>query len=202
VKMRPPITTFWVACVLVLLVALAAAVLSGCASDSSGSTTTSSDAAVGTSSTTGPADTTTSTTTPPITLSTYQKELARTENVQNALIQQLTDEGVAQDDPRMALVFGLRARMQALSGSQALAEGDLNLARQAMTDVYATVNRGRNIADGSVAQVLADAHAVIETLGDPSDDPELAATLLDEFIAALAPLLDEAESMSASTTAT
>jgi hypothetical protein len=201
VKMRPPIATLRVAWLLVLLAALAATVLSGCAGESSGDTTTSGDAAVGTS-TTESADTTTSTTTPPVTLSSFQKELAHTANVQNALVQQLVAEGVAQDDPRMALVFGLRARTQALSCRQALAEGDLNLAREAMTEVYATVNRGRDLADGSVAQVLADAHAVIETLGDPSDDPERAATLLDEFIAALAPLLAEATAMTPTTTAT
>ena len=201
-KFRSPITTFRAACLLVLLVALMAVVLSACAGDSSSATSPSSEPTGATSTTaSGPADTTTSTG-PPITLSNYQTELAHTAKVWTALAQQLTEEGAAQDDPRMALIFGLRARTQALSGRQALAEGDLTLAQQAMIDVYATINRGRDVAEGSVAQRLAEAHAVIETLGDPSDDPQRAATLLDAFIAALAPLLDEAEAMTATTTAT
>ena len=202
-KFRSPITTFRAACLLVLLVALMAVVLSACAGDSSSATSPSSEPAGATSTTaSSPADTTTSSTGPPITLSNYQTELAHTAKVWTALAQQLTDEGAAQDDPRMALIFGLRARTQALSGRQALAEGDLTLAQQAMIDVYATINRGRDVAEGSVAQRLTEAHAVIETLGDPSDDPQRAATLLDAFIAALAPLLDEAEAMTATTTAT
>ena len=128
VKMRPPITTLRAACLLVLLVALVATC---CPPAPATRRATPPPRAMPPRLPPPPqsADTTTSTTTPPVTLSTYQKELAHTANVQNALVQQLVAEGVAQDDPRMALVFGLRARTQALSGRQALAEGDLNLAR-------------------------------------------------------------------------
>jgi hypothetical protein len=135
-----------------------------------------------------------------VTLSSFQKELARTAVVQNALAQMLSDQNAAQDDPRMALLLGLRARTQALSGRQALADGDLELARQAMIDVYSTLNRGRDVAEGSLAQTLADAHAAIETVGNPADDPERAAASLDEFISILAPLLEEAQALTAGST--
>ncbi len=198
-KMSPSGATSGVGWFLVLISLLTAVTFSGCAPDSAGDTTTSQETTLATSSTSSDS---TGTTSPPVTLSSFQKELANTAKVENALIRQLTAENAAQDDPRMGLVLGLRARMQALSCRQALAEGDLPMARQAMTDVYATTNRGRALAQGEVAQVLAEAHAAIATLGDPSDDPERAAALLDDFIRTLAPLLEVAAGMATTGPAT
>jgi hypothetical protein len=56
------------------------------------------------------------------------------------------------------------------------------------------------VATGTVAQTLADARAIVATLGAPSDGPDRAATLLDQFIAQLAPLLAEATAITPTTT--
>lgn len=184
--------------VLCLWLLLTAASVAGCSTDPSiDDATTSTPTSAAITSTTQSVSTSVS---PPMTLSPYDRELADTAAVQNDLARHLTEQDVAQNDPRVAVIFGLRARVQALSCRKALAEGDLDLARQAMREVYSTLNRGRAVAEGSVADMLAEAHAVIETLGDPSGDPESAAELLDEFIDTLEPLLDQAEEMAADST--
>ncbi len=103
----------------------------------------------------------------------------------------------------MALIFGLRARTQALSGRQALAEGDLTLAQQAMIDVYATINRGRRRSRGFRS---AEARPRPTRSSRPWATPPTTRSgrrlSWTQFIAALAPLLDEAEAMTGTTTAT
>jgi hypothetical protein len=180
------------------LLALAlAVVVSGCAEEQSGgAVTTASGTSVGPSagsSSTSGADSTT--TTLPELLSEWDRELAETAQAQNRLAVYLTEQGTAQDDPRLAVIFGLRARAQAITGRQALDQGDLDLADMAMKDVYPTLNLGRNLAEGSVSQILEDAYAAVETLGKPSERPGEAAGSLDRFIASLRPLLDEAKAL-------
>ena len=182
-----------VAALLVVVLVLAA---SGCSSEESGDTaTTASGTSVGPSAGAGPTSTVNSTTTLPEMLSDWDRELAETAQVQNRLAAYLAGQGVAEDDPRMAVIFGLRARTQAITGRKALDQGDLSLADMAMKDVYPTPNVGRNLAEEPVSQILEDAYATIATLGTPSDKPEEAGASLDEFIAALRPLLDEAEAL-------
>ena|SRR3990172_8246659 len=177
--------------IFLLLLALAAATLAACSGGSTSSSSTTTDSGLTTtsqnSSTAG-----TSTTSPPVTLSEYDRELAKTATVQHDLVVYLDEQQAADDDPRYGIVYGLRARTQAITGRQALAKNDFNLADVAMRDIYSTLNLGKRIATGTTAQTLEDAHAIVETLGAPSDAPDRAATLLDEFIAALSPLLDEA----------
>jgi len=201
-KSQRPLTGL-AACLILIFLALSLSGTLACSSDDGGDAeaTTSSSTATTVASTTS-TDSSSSTTVPPVALSDYQKELAHTASVQNDLAQQLVANDVATDDPSMALILGLRARVQALTCAQALSDGDLDLARQAMVDVYSTINRGRSMAEAPVAEVLADAYATIETLGDPSDDPQRAAGLLDDFIAALAPLLDLATDMISTTAST
>jgi hypothetical protein len=188
---------------MLLIIALAASLVA-CASDSPA--TTASTGTTGTSmgssttgSSTGNGDTTT---TLPATLSEYDRELAKTAKIQQPLLAYLEEQQVSEDDPRLAVIFGLRARIQALTCRKALDQGDLEVADSAMKDVYSTINLGRNVATDTVAQILADARATIETLGAPSDRPDEAATLLDRFIAQLAPLLAEATALIPTTTST
>jgi hypothetical protein len=182
-----------VAALLAIVLVLAA---SGCSSEEPGDTaTTASSTSVGPSAGTGPTSTVSSTTTLPEMLSDWDRELAETAQVQNRLAAYLTEQGAAEDDPRVAVIFGLRARAQAITGRQALDQGDLGLADMAMKDVYPTLNLGRNRAEGSVSQILEDAYATVATLGAPSDKPEEAAASLDKLIAALRPLLEEAKAL-------
>lgn len=177
---------------LVLLALLAG--LSGCNSGSPDTTetrasTSSSESVTPTNSTTS------STTTLPATLSDYDRELARTATVQRDLADYLSEQQVPETDPRIAIVYGLRARTQALTCRKALDDEDLSLADSAMKQVYSTMNLGRNVATGPTAEVLAQAYETIQTLGAPSDGPDRAAGLLDTFIIQLAPLMDEARAI-------
>jgi hypothetical protein len=183
-----------------LLIVTLAVLAVGCASGPSGQTTTTTSGTTAGSSTTGSQSVTT--TTLPQMMSEYDKELAKTSTIENQLAAYLSKQQAAQDDPRAAIIFGLRTRVQALTCRKALSNNDLTLADSAMRDVYTTLNLGRNLATGTVAQTLTDARAIIATLGAPSDNPGQAATLLDQFIAALAPLLDEATAIAPATTST
>lgn len=180
-----------------LLLTTFALALLGCSGNGSGGTaTTASATSVGPSAGTAPPPTGASTTTTlPELLSDWDRELSETAQVQNQLAIYLTEQGAARDDPRLAVIFGLRARTQAITGLQALNGGDLELADMAMKDVYPTLNLGRNLAEGSVSQTLENASAAIATLGVPSDKPEEAVASLEKLIAALRPLLDEARAL-------
>jgi hypothetical protein len=183
-----------------LLLLVFAAIAAGCSSEPSGqATTTASDAGVASSTT---ATQSATTTTSPLQLSDYDRELAKTATIQHQLAVYLDEQQVSQGDPRIALIYGLRARVQALTCRNALDKGDLALADLAMKDVYSTLNLGGNVATGTTATILADARAIIDTLGAPSDAPGQAAVLIDRFIAQLAPLLDEATAITPSTTST
>ena len=186
----------------VMIVIVAALTFAGCSSDPDGGPvdTTGSVTTLSTVATTAPE--TSSTTLPPLELSDYDKELARTANVQRALSAYLAAERAGQDDPRIAIIYGLRARTQAITGRQALDKGDLELADTAMRDVYSTINVGRSIATDTTADILSASYATIDTLGIPSQDPDRAAESLDAFIDALAPLLDEASALIPSTETT
>ena len=139
------------------------------------------------------------TTTLPQMLSEYDRELAKTAAIQNRLAVFLSSQQASQDDPRFGIIYGLRARTQALTCRKALSTKDLVFADAAMRDVYQTLNLGRNIATGAVAQILTDSQAIVATLGAPSDNPDEAATLLDQFIAKLAPMLDQATAITPTT---
>jgi len=196
VTRQPKVALMAAAAVAALLAIVLVVAASGCSSEEPADTpTTASGTSMGPRTGTGPTSTVSSTTTLPEMLSDWDRELAETAQVQNRLATYLTEQGAAQDDPRMAVIFGLRARTQAITGRQALDQGDLGLADMAMKDVYLTLNLGRNLAEGSVSQILEDAYATIATLGVPSDKPEEAAASLDKFIAALRPLLDEAKAL-------
>jgi hypothetical protein len=180
-----------------LLVLVLAGVGGGCSSgETDGTATTASGTSIGPSTSVRPSTTVAPTTTTlPQVLTDWDRQLAETAQVQNQLAAYLTEQGAGQDDPRLAIIYGLRARVQAITGRQALEKGDLELADTAMRDVYPTLNLARNAAEGSVSQTLEDAYTIIATLGIPSDKPEEAATLLDQFIAGLSPLLDEAKAL-------
>jgi hypothetical protein len=182
------------ACLLALLVLLGAVV--GCGPDPGETSTTT----VG-GSTTVTGDGSTSTTAP-VQLTEWDKEIKKTAAAQHELTKVLLDENAPNDDPRMGIIYGLSARTQAIACRQAIDKNDLELADTAMLEVYHTLNLGRGVATGTTAQTLADARAIIDALGKPSSAPEEAATLLDEFIAALTPLVDEAVAALPSTTTT
>jgi hypothetical protein len=186
---------------------LAAAIflaLSGCSDDTEQSTTTmASDSSTSSSEST---ETTTSRTTDATNsmMTEWDLKLEDSANAQHLLALRLEETGVPEDDPQRAVLYGLKARINALSCLTALDRGYTEVADIAMREVYSAMNIGRTLATGSIAQTLADARAIVDTLGAPSDRPEEAAALLEEFVEALAPLVEQAIHMAGapSTTAT
>jgi hypothetical protein len=180
-------------CLMLLLVATVA----GCSSGASGPDETT--AGSGTTISASPSTGGSSTTSPPVTLGQFDKQLADNAKVVNGLIQYL-GESVADSDPRLGVLYGLRARTQALSCRKALDSGDTAVADGAMKEIYFTLNLGRKVATGSVATTLEGAYTTVKTLGNPSDAPDTAKQLLDTFIGQLQPLLDEAKTIVAGST--
>lgn len=194
---RPRVLRFTLSAVAVVaLAALIAGCSSGPGTDGDASSST---VASGVTSTSATSPGSSTTTTPALGVSEYDKELAKTATVQRDLSAYLNSQGAPEDDPRFAIIYGLRARSQAITGRQALDKGALDLADTAMRDIYSTLNRGKLIAEGDPAQILSDAYSAVETLGIPSEAPDRAATMLDEFIAKLAPMLDEAKTITPTT---
>ena len=186
-----------IACLCALLVlVLIATSLAGCRGNTSSGTTTT-EVSTATSET---GFTTTSASTPQ--LSDWQVELAKTSQIENKLAGILQAAQVAQNDPRRGLIEGLRARTLALSCRQALADKDLKQADSAMLQVYQLLNMSRGVATGSVAQTIESARTIINGIGAPSDAPDKAAPLLEQFITATASLLDAATAAIASAPST
>jgi hypothetical protein len=182
------------------LLLLGAIALAGCASgtgteDDSSSTSLSSIS-------TAPASSNSTTTVPQLTATEFDKELAKTANTQRALTEYLAEQQAADQDPRFAIIYGLRARSQAITGRQAIDKGDLTLADTAMKDVYSTLNLARGLATGEAKDILTAAYETVQDLGHPSDAPDNAAIALERFIDKLEPLIDEANAIIPATTTT
>ncbi|NLV71099.1 MAG: hypothetical protein GXY46_00635, partial [Actinobacteria bacterium] len=182
--------------VLLLSLLTIGSMAAGCSSNGDEPVTTTSSGPITTQTATTGA-TTTSTTESLMT--EWDRLLRDNSKVQHELAIYLS-QGVEDDDPLMGLYRGLQARTRALTCRKALAERDLDLADAAMLEVYYAMNLGRDVAQGSTGETLADAYGIIETLGSPSRAPDESAALLDRFIESLAPLLDEATGLLASTT--
>ncbi|MCE5252709.1 MAG: hypothetical protein LLG45_00610 [Actinomycetia bacterium] len=206
-----------------LLFGLSCLVLCGCSSTGDGETTTVSPGNSAATSTTtgqgapitGEAGTTTTTghgaattgeaattTSEPGLMSETDRALGDASALQHAYAVYLNGAGATDDDPRLAVFYGLRARTQALSCLSALEKEQMDVADFAMREVYRAMNQAEALATGATAQVLAEARATIATLGSPSDAPDRAAELLKGFLEALTPLLDEVTMTLSSTTTT
>src|SRR5665811_2337572 len=125
---RPRVSLYILTVCVFLLVGAA---IAGCSSGTSGTDVTT--AGSSTTVSLGPSTSGSSTTSPPVTLGQFDKELANTATVVNQLIQ-LLGENVANNDPRLGVLYGLRTRVQALSCVKALGSGDTAVADSAMKE--------------------------------------------------------------------
>jgi len=123
------------------------------------------------------------------------RELKRTAQLAAVLGQQLQDQGVPQDDPRVGLVWALRARGQAVTARKAILEEQLELADNATKELRVQLNRAGAVADAPVADDITKAIAVLTTMQKPSSDPAAAATTLDGLIKQLEPLIAQAQAV-------
>ncbi|HEY5528998.1 MAG TPA: hypothetical protein VIL51_06045 [Thermoleophilia bacterium] len=186
-----------------LLLAAAVVVLSGCGNSPTTSTAlsqTTVSSQGGDTTTVGQGDASTTTTLALGSDPVYDRKLKVTALAVQALSGFLQDQNVAVDDPRIGLLYGLRAQEQAITARKALAHNVYTTADAAMKDIYSTISLGRTVATGTVLATLDQAYKTVENLGVPSASPDNAATLLDQFIAQLDPLIAQANSISSSST--
>ena len=142
---------------------------------------------------------TTSTTLPSM-ITPTQQDLANPAKVMQSLSQVLKGGNVSNTDPRLAIIYGLRARENALSARQAIDDNNPSIADTAMQEVNTLMNLGRPLAQGETATILNDASKTIANLGQPSGALQKATPVLDQFIAQLKPLIDEANALLSSST--
>ena len=159
-----------------------------------GSATTTSTAGAGTTIATGP------TTTLPTAYATPEsnalaRELKRTVQLAAILGQKLQDQGATANDPRIALVWALRARGQAVTARKALLEKQPELADNAAKELRIQLVRAGAIADSSLAGELAQALALMATMGQPSSDPAAASLALDGIIKQLEPVIAQVQAV-------
>jgi hypothetical protein len=191
----------------VLLICAAAVGLAGCGKGAAPSTTSTGSSETTVSTQGG--DTTTVSQSGPTTTAAglgqdpvYDHRLATTALAENRLAIYLQNQNVAQNDPRIGLLYGLRAQEDALTARKALSQKSYSIADSAMQEVYATTSLGRTVATGTVLATLDSGYKTIENLGHPSASPDSAATLLDTFISQLDPLIAQANAVDGASTST
>ncbi|MCL5942348.1 MAG: hypothetical protein M1325_02305 [Actinobacteria bacterium] len=181
---RAPLSALVVAVLLVLLVTVPVA-CNWAASSPDGTQTTETSVSTGSS--------TTSTALPPAYATpesnAYTRDLKRTALAAAKLADELSQAGVAPDDPRAATVYALRARAQAITARKALLEKQPQVADEAAREMRSLLARAGATAKDATAEALARVDARMDALGVPSSHPEQAAAVLDDIIADLAPLL-------------
>jgi len=101
----------------------------------------------------------------------------------------LAEANVPLDDPRMAAVYGLRARVQVLMAARALSLRDMVVADSAVEQAHVLLARAVATAKGEEADLLARAKDRLDDAPEPSDDGPAAAGMLDAVIDSLAPLV-------------
>jgi len=183
----------------VLVVAVLLGLTAGCSSDEDAASSTTESAVTTTTASTTASDTTATTSS---LITEWDRKLKEVAVVQNQLAGILLEENAPDDDPRMGIVHGLRACTQAIACREALDQQNLALADTAMQELRYSLNLARDVATGTVAQKVAGARAIIEPLGKPSAAPEEATRLLDAFLTALTPLVDDAKALLPETTTT
>lgn len=177
-------------CLIVMLVSL----LAGIVACNGGGTTTTGAVAPSTTIAAGP------TTTLPTAYATKEsnalaRELKRTVQLAAILGQQLQDQGAAANDPRVAMVWALRARGQAVTARKALLEKQPELADNAVKELRIQLVRAGALADSSLAGEIAQALALMATMGQPSSDPTAAAVPLDGIMKQLEPVVAQAQAL-------
>jgi hypothetical protein len=130
------------------------------------------------------------------------RDLKRTSQLSTTLAQVLQDRGVANDDPRVALVWALRARGQAVTARKAILEKQLELADRATKELRIQLARASAMADPPLAAKLAKATALLATLGRPSSDPAAASGTLESMMTQLEPLIAQGQALVGTPTST
>jgi len=120
----------------------------------------------------------------------YMEELKVTVRAAARLGEELEASGAQPDDPRSAIVFGVRARGQAITTLKALSEKDMEMADAAALEMRSLLARANNLGKSSTPDAVKEAAVHVEKLGIPSADPEKARPVLEQMVKDLKPLLD------------
>lgn len=177
---------------LLLLAALTAA-LTGCGDSGDPAVTGQKEAE--TTSTVAAADpSSTSSTAPDVGMSEesreYMRELKETVTAAARLGEELEASGAPSDDPRGAIVYGIRARGQAITTLKALSEKNMEMADAATKEMRSLLARGKNLNEDSTPEAVKKAVTHTEELGIPSQDPDQARPVLKQIVEDLEPLME------------
>ncbi len=119
----------------------------------------------------------------------YARELKRTSYAVAQLGDELSQAGAPPNDPRVATIYALRARGQAITAAKAVLEKQFELADGAARELRSHLSRAQAIAEGPTAESVTQAMADLEGMSVPSVDPQAAGKVLDVIIADLQPLM-------------
>jgi hypothetical protein len=128
---------------------------------------------------------------PPLESNALARELKRTSQAGAKLAGDMQAEGAASDDPRSGTVFALRARAQAITARRAIVDGQLPLADEAVRQLGRLLAEAARTAAGDTATALAQAQGHMALMAFPSQATLQAASVLDQVIRDLGPLVPE-----------
>ncbi|MHB0979951.1 MAG: hypothetical protein ACYC5Q_07785 [Thermoleophilia bacterium] len=138
----------------------------------------------------------TGTTKPGVPLSPFESnalalELKRTSAAIGKVAGALEAEGAPAGDPRSGTVFALRARAQAITARRAIVDGQLPLADEAVKQLGRLLAEAARTAEGDTATALTKAQEHMALMAFPSQATLQAASVLDQVIRDLGPLVPD-----------
>jgi hypothetical protein len=122
-------------------------------------------------------------------LAYYEAEIEKTMVALATVNVPLAEADVPLDDPRMAAVYGLRARAQALMAARALLQNDLTVAESAVQQAHVLLARAAATAKGNEKHVVDAAKKLLDSAPKPSKDVGASADMLNEVVDGLAVLM-------------
>lgn len=128
---------------------------------------------------------------PPLESNALARELKRTSQAGAKLAGDMQAEDAAAGDPRSGTVFALRARAQGLTARRAIVDGQLPLADEAVKQLGRLLAEAARTAEGDTATALAHAQEHMALMAFPSQATLQAASVLDQVIRDLGPLVPE-----------
>jgi len=119
----------------------------------------------------------------------YMADIKETLVASNAIAAELEASQASEDDPRVAIIYGLRARGQAINALKAMHESQTPLADDSYAEMLKLLNRARLVEEGEEAAVLAQARSLLEGVAPPSVGDTETPEVLREVAGILAALI-------------
>jgi hypothetical protein len=119
----------------------------------------------------------------------YMAVLKESLAASNTIAAELESSNAPEDDPRVAVIYGLRARGQAVTALKAIHEKQPALADDSFAQLITLLNRATLMETGEPAEILARARKLVEGIEPPSYENAATPAALRRIVDELAPLL-------------